>query len=69
MHDPRTFWLIVTNIALGLALVLMILGVLTGIACNFVSNLRKRSASLKELDREMRRLFRDSGRPLGHTRR
>ena len=57
MHDPRTFWLTVTNVALGLALVLLVLGVLTGSLCEFVARLRKRHAVWNELDREMRRMF------------
>jgi hypothetical protein len=42
MHDPRTFWLTVTNIALGAALLLLILGLVTGVLCEFIAKLRRR---------------------------
>jgi len=61
MDDPRTFWLTVTNIALGLAVVLLIGGVVTGMLCDFVAKLRKRHAVEDELDKELHRLFHDSG--------
>jgi hypothetical protein len=57
MDDPRTFWLTVTNVVLGLAVLLLILGVLTGVLCDYVAQLRKRRALLRDLDRDMHRLF------------
>lgn len=60
MHDPKTFWLTVTNIALGLAVVLLVLGVVTGILCEFVARLRKQHAVSDQLDDDMRRMFHGS---------
>jgi hypothetical protein len=60
MHDPRTFWLTVTNIALGAALLLLILGLVTGVLCEFIAKLRRRHAAERELDREMRHWFGES---------
>ena len=51
MDDPRTFWLTVTNIVLGLAVVLLILGIVTGVLCEFIATLRRRHAMLGEIDR------------------
>jgi len=62
MRDPRTFWLTVTNIALGLAVVLLVCGVLTGVVCEFVAKFRKRHAMSDELEEDMRRMFHGSGR-------
>jgi hypothetical protein len=36
MSDPRTIWLVATNIALGAAVVLLILGVVTGTLCELI---------------------------------
>jgi hypothetical protein len=60
MHDPRTFWLTVTNIILGLAVVLAIAGVLTGTLCDMVANWKKHRGLDSELDRDMRHLFGDT---------
>ena len=57
MSDPRTFWLVVTNIALGAAVVVFILGVVTGVLCELVVKLKKRHAASAELDRDMQRMF------------
>ena len=57
MNDPRTFWLVVTNIALGAAVVVLILGVVTGALCELVVKLKKRHAASVELDRDMHRMF------------
>jgi len=57
MHDPRTFWLTVTNIALGVALVLLILGILTGSVCDLVARLKRRRTLGNDIDREMHRMF------------
>lgn len=60
MHDPRTFWLIVTNIVLGLAVVGLVLGVMTGIVCELVAKWRQRHTMSDELDEDMRRMFHGS---------
>jgi uncharacterized membrane-anchored protein YhcB (DUF1043 family) len=57
MHDPRTFWLTVTNIALGVAVVVLVVGIATGTLCEIVAKWRKRSSLDAELDRNMHRLF------------
>jgi hypothetical protein len=57
MRDPRTFWLTVTNIVLGLAVVLAIAGVLTGTLCDMVANWKKRCRLDSEMDRDMQHLF------------
>jgi hypothetical protein len=62
MHDPRTFWLTLTNIVLGLAVAAVTFGVVTGIIFDGVARFRKRRRVSHELDREMRRMFHGSGR-------
>ena len=62
MNDPRTFWLTVTNVVLGLAVVLLILGVVAGVLCDFVATLRRRHSMVHEMDRELWRLFHDRRR-------
>jgi hypothetical protein len=57
MHDPRTFWLTVTNIVLGLAVALAIAGVLIGALCDMVANWKRRRDLNSELDGDMHRLF------------
>ena len=69
MSDPRTFWLTVTNIVLGAAVVALILGVLTGALCEFVLKLKKRHAALAELDRDMQRMFGGLALPKRHHKR
>ena len=61
MHDPRTFWLTVTNIALGTTLLLLILGVATGVLCEYLARLKKQRDACKEIDRELPGLFHNSG--------
>jgi cytochrome c oxidase assembly factor CtaG len=63
MNDPKTFWLTVMNIVLGLAVVLMILGVCCGVICEFVAKLKRRRTLSEELDRDMEHLFHTTGRP------
>jgi hypothetical protein len=63
MSDPRTFWLIVTNIVLGLVLLLLILGIVTGVLCDHVAKFRNRHARMGEIDRDMRRLFHEARPP------
>jgi hypothetical protein len=62
MNDPKTFWLTVTNVLLGLAVVVLILGVVTGVLCDFVTTLRKRRSMVNEMDREIWRLFHEHRR-------
>jgi hypothetical protein len=62
MRDPRTFWLTVTNIALGLAVVLLVCGIVTGVVCEFVAKFRKRHGISNELDEDMRQMFHGSER-------
>ena len=57
MSDPRTIWLVATNIALGSAVVLLILGVVTGTLCELIVKLKRRHAAWAELDRDMQRMF------------
>lgn len=57
MSDSRTFWLVVTNIALGVAVVVLILGVVTGALCENLLKLKRRHTALAELDRDMQRMF------------
>jgi hypothetical protein len=67
MDDPQTSRLTLTNIALGLAVALLVLGVATGILCEFVARLRRRHTIRNDLDEELRHLFHDSG-TMGRTR-
>jgi len=62
MNDPKTFWLTVTNVLLGLAVVVLILGVVTGVLCDFVTTLRRRRSMVNEMDREIWRLFHEHRR-------
>ena len=57
MHDPQTFWLTVTNVILGLAVALIVIGVVTGALCDAVLNWKKRRGLSTELDRDMQHLF------------
>jgi len=57
MHDPRTFWLVVTNILLGLAVILLVIGVATHVLCDFVAGLRKRRTAERELDQDLKAYF------------
>ncbi len=57
MDDPRTFWLVVTNIVLGVAVVLCVIGLACGVLCEVVERLRRRRSYEKELDRDMKAFF------------
>jgi len=63
MHDPRTFWLVLTNVALGAALVVLIGIAAGGILCEFISRLRKRNHWRKQIDRDIQRWFHHSNHP------
>lgn len=52
-----TFWLILTNILLGLAVVVLVFGAVSGILCETIARLRRRRKLSSELDEDMRRLF------------
>ena len=69
MSDPRVFWLVLTNVVLGAAVVVVILGIATGVLCELVAKVKRRHAAWAELDRDMQRLF--GGAPFGgrHHRR
>lgn len=67
----QTFWLTVTNIVLGLAVVLLTLGVCCGVLCEFVGRIKRRREMRRELDRELRQLLGDGfmrGRGFRHGR-
>lgn len=51
--DPETAWLNVTNIALGIIVVVCAVVMLGGIAHEFISRTRKRRRIDAELDRDM----------------
>jgi len=57
MHDPRTYWLVVSNIVLGIAVLLVVLTVITSVLCELVAKWRRRR-EIRNLDREMGHLFR-----------
>lgn len=52
MNDPSTYWLTITNIALGLAVVICILAVGVGVIQELGARAKKR-ASLARLDSEV----------------
>jgi len=54
--DPDTTWLSVTNIALGVVVVLCVGVMLGGIAHELISRMRKRRRIEAELDHDMRML-------------
>jgi hypothetical protein len=64
MHDPSTYWLTVTNIALGVVVLACCLAVAVGIVQE-VATRRKKTHALSKLDHEVNALvasFQD-----GHT--
>ena len=54
---PRTFWLTVTNIVLGLACVTLLVLVASGVLCDYVGRWRRRHNADSELDRDMIEFF------------
>ncbi len=66
VSEPNTFWLVVTNIALGAIVLVLVLGVATGVICEFVQRFRNRRSALRELDRDIQQMF-HPGAPKGHT--
>lgn len=63
MNDPSTYWLTITNIALGLVVLTCCLAVATGVVQELAAR-RKKRAALSAMDRELSALFGDSG---GHA--
>lgn len=59
MHDPATRWLVITNVALGVAVILLLLTVV-GSAIRAIISERRRRRELRALDREIWHLFHDS---------
>jgi uncharacterized membrane protein len=57
MSDPKTFWLTVTNIILGVLVLLLLWGIVAGTICDLVARFRKRRAAMREMDREMKDYF------------
>ncbi len=67
MNDPNTFWLTVTNIALAAIVLVLVVGVMTGVVCEYVARVRGRHATYREIDREMRDMIRGAA-PKGRSR-
>ena len=61
---PKTFWLSLTNAALGAAVVLCILVIVVGLLCGSASTLWKRRHYRAEVNHDMQELF---GMPHPHT--
>lgn len=57
MADPRTFWLTVTNIVLGVCSIVLVGAIVARAVCEVVTRLRKRHALDSELNGDMRKLF------------
>jgi hypothetical protein len=57
MSDPKTFWLTVTNIVLGVLVLVLLWGILAGTLCDLVARYRKRHDAGRELDREIKDYF------------
>lgn len=55
-NDPETHWLIVTNVVLGLVVVLCVVIMAGGIVYEIAARRRKRRRMEAEIDRDMRRL-------------
>ena len=57
MSDPRTFWLVVTNIVLGLAVLMLVAGLAAGTICDLLARRRRGRAAMRDLDRDTKDLF------------
>ena len=57
MDNANTFWLTLSNVALGVLVGLCLLGVLLLSLCEIAGKLRKRHVIFTELDRDMRSFF------------
>ncbi len=58
MTVSDSFWLTVTNIALGVVVALFVLGTAFEVLHEAITRLQRRHRILKELDRDMEALFR-----------
>jgi len=58
-YDSQTYWLNVTNVALGIVIAICVAVVLGGIAHEFASRIRKRRRIEAEIDRDMVQLADD----------
>ncbi|MCZ2073937.1 MAG: hypothetical protein HUU41_12815 [Bryobacteraceae bacterium] len=56
MDDPKTLWLNLTNIALGLVVLVCIAVVAYGVLQEFALRRKKRAAAFIEIDRDMKNL-------------
>ena len=54
---PKTWWLVFTNIALGVVVVLCLLTVVVGLLYEVISRLRRRRLYRAELNHDMQELF------------
>jgi len=57
MPDPRTIWLTITNVLLGVLVVLALLGMACAILCEIRLRYKKRQAWRRELEGDLDRLF------------
>ena len=55
--DPKTFWLTVTNIALGAFVVICFLVIAVGLLCEVLRRPRKRKSYRAELNHDMHEMF------------
>jgi hypothetical protein len=55
-YDPQTYWLNVTNMALGIVIAICVMVVLGGVAHEFASRIRKRRRIEAEIDRDILQL-------------
>ena len=63
MADSRTFWLVLTNLALGALVLLAVGGVLISLVRECVARHRKRHRVEAELDHDMEEMFGHHPRP------
>jgi hypothetical protein len=57
MGSPETFWLTLTNIVLGVAVVLCLLIMALGVCCKALAKLKKDRSYDAELNRDMEEMF------------
>ena len=57
LTDPKTFWLTVTNIALGAFVVICFLVIAAGVLCEVLQGPRKRRSDRAELNHDMHEMF------------
>lgn len=61
MDASPHFWLNMTNIALGAAVLILLLGTMSAMAWEIAARIKRRLTFSAEIDRDMQRLFRDAG--------